>query len=168
MALPSLYPCHLSGDWQPRRPLRQDLPHRPDRNPVHVRHRAGEGDRHLHEWQTQALAAADGTNAVLEGDDATTDTVTVTVRLATSARFPTRWRALPAPSRPSTTPAAARNRIPGNAEGSRTQARHRTILLRNQTKVTGDTTTARTTASCCRGSRPTPSTTGTDPTTSGT
>jgi hypothetical protein len=34
-----------------------------------------------HEWQTQALAAVDTANAVLEGDDATTDTVTPTVRL---------------------------------------------------------------------------------------
>lgn len=34
-----------------------------------------------HEWQTQALAAADGTNAVLEGDDAITDATTATVRL---------------------------------------------------------------------------------------
>jgi hypothetical protein len=34
-----------------------------------------------HEWQTQALAAADSNNAVLEGDDATTDAVTPTVRL---------------------------------------------------------------------------------------
>src|SRR6267142_678993 len=34
-----------------------------------------------HEWQTQALAAVDTNNAVLEGDDATTDTVTPTVRL---------------------------------------------------------------------------------------
>lgn len=34
-----------------------------------------------HEWQTQALAAVDSTNAVLEGDDATTDAVTSTVRL---------------------------------------------------------------------------------------
>src|SRR3990167_6509549 len=33
-----------------------------------------------HEWQTQALAAA-GDNFVLEGDDATTDAVTATVRL---------------------------------------------------------------------------------------
>jgi hypothetical protein len=33
-----------------------------------------------HEWQTQALAAA-ATNAVLEGDDATTDAFTPTVRL---------------------------------------------------------------------------------------
>ena len=34
-----------------------------------------------HEWQTQALAAMDTANAVLEGDDATTDTATPTVRL---------------------------------------------------------------------------------------
>jgi hypothetical protein len=35
----------------------------------------------LHEWQTQALAAADGNNAQLEGDDPTTTAATVTVRL---------------------------------------------------------------------------------------
>lgn len=35
----------------------------------------------LHEWQTQALAAADNTNAQLEGDDAVTVAVTPTVRL---------------------------------------------------------------------------------------
>jgi len=34
-----------------------------------------------HEWQTQALAARDTSNAVLEGDDATTDAATATVRL---------------------------------------------------------------------------------------
>jgi hypothetical protein len=34
-----------------------------------------------HEWQTQALAAVDSSNDVLEGDDATTDAVTPTVRL---------------------------------------------------------------------------------------
>lgn len=34
-----------------------------------------------HEWQTQALAAVSSTNSVLEGDDATTDTATPTVRL---------------------------------------------------------------------------------------
>ena len=35
----------------------------------------------LHEWQTQALAAVSSINSVLEGDDATTDTLTATVRL---------------------------------------------------------------------------------------
>jgi hypothetical protein len=34
-----------------------------------------------HEWQTQALAAADNTNAQLEGDDAIANTVTATTRL---------------------------------------------------------------------------------------
>jgi hypothetical protein len=34
-----------------------------------------------HEWQTQALASVDTGNAVLEGDDATTDAATPTVRL---------------------------------------------------------------------------------------
>src|ERR1700704_5805698 len=34
-----------------------------------------------HEWQTQALAALDTANAVPEGDDATTDAATPTVRL---------------------------------------------------------------------------------------
>jgi hypothetical protein len=34
-----------------------------------------------HEWQTQALAAVDTANAVLEGDDAVTDAATPTVRL---------------------------------------------------------------------------------------
>ena len=33
------------------------------------------------EWQTDALAAASGTNAVIEGDDATTDASTATTRL---------------------------------------------------------------------------------------
>ncbi len=35
----------------------------------------------LHEWQTQALAAVNSINSVLEGDDATTDTATPSVRL---------------------------------------------------------------------------------------
>lgn len=35
----------------------------------------------LHEWQTHALTAASGSNAVIEGDDATTDAATVTTRL---------------------------------------------------------------------------------------
>jgi len=40
-----------------------------------------------HEWQTQALAAADTANAVLEGDDATTDAATPTVRLGNIAQI---------------------------------------------------------------------------------
>lgn len=40
-----------------------------------------------HEWQTQALAAADTDNAVLEGDDAVTDAATPTVRLGNIAQI---------------------------------------------------------------------------------
>ena len=34
-----------------------------------------------HEWQTRALTAASGSNAVLEGDEATTDASTANTRL---------------------------------------------------------------------------------------
>ncbi len=40
-----------------------------------------------HEWQTQALATAQTTNAVLEGDDAAADALTVTARLSNIAQI---------------------------------------------------------------------------------
>lgn len=40
-----------------------------------------------HEWQTQALEAADTSNAVLEGDDAVTNAATPTVRLGNIAQI---------------------------------------------------------------------------------
>ena len=40
-----------------------------------------------HEWQTQALATASTTNAVLEGDDAASDATTVTARLSNIAQI---------------------------------------------------------------------------------
>jgi hypothetical protein len=40
-----------------------------------------------HEWQTQALAAADTDNAVLEGDDAVTNSATPTARLGNIAQI---------------------------------------------------------------------------------
>ena len=40
-----------------------------------------------HEWQTQALATAQTTNAVLEGDDVSSDAVTVTVRCSNIAQI---------------------------------------------------------------------------------
>lgn len=43
--------------------------------------RKGSCDQKNHEWQTDVLAAADGANKVIEGDDATNDTATPTVRL---------------------------------------------------------------------------------------
>lgn len=41
----------------------------------------GKASNTNHEWQTDALAAADGTNKVIEGDDASNDAATATVRL---------------------------------------------------------------------------------------
>ena len=102
-----------------------------------------------HEWQTQALAAVDTANAQLEGDDATTDAATPRFASATSARSPTRWRAFPAPSRRSSTPAATTNSpIRRCSRASSSSATWRPILVgTNQAKVAGDTTTARKTAS---------------------
>lgn len=41
----------------------------------------------LHEWQTDTLEAASATNAVLEGDDATTDAFTATARLSNTCQI---------------------------------------------------------------------------------
>lgn len=41
----------------------------------------GKAESTKHEWQTRALAAASGSNAVIEGDDATTDAANVNTRL---------------------------------------------------------------------------------------
>lgn len=40
-----------------------------------------------HEWQTDSLAAASGANAVIEGDDATTDASTATTRLGNQCQI---------------------------------------------------------------------------------
>lgn len=42
----------------------------------------GSASNHLHEWQTDALAAASASNAVIEGDDATTNTAVPTARFS--------------------------------------------------------------------------------------
>jgi hypothetical protein len=41
----------------------------------------GEAKNTFHEWQTDALASASGSNAVIEGDDPGNDSITATVRL---------------------------------------------------------------------------------------
>ena len=41
----------------------------------------GKADNTFHEWQTDALAAASASNAVIEGDDPANDSITATVRL---------------------------------------------------------------------------------------
>ena len=41
----------------------------------------------LHEWQTDSLAAASATNAVIEGDEATADAISATTRLSNSSQI---------------------------------------------------------------------------------
>jgi len=122
----------------------------------------------LHEWQTQALAAADGTNAVLEGDDATTDTVTVTVRLSNICQISDKV------ARVTGTQEAVDHAGRGSEiayqemlKGVELKRDIETVLLRNQTKVTGDTTTARTTAAVLSWIATNDDHVGTSPTTSG-
>src|SRR3954451_8698759 len=75
-----------------------------------------------HEWQTQALAAVDTANAVLEGDDATTDAATPTVRLGNMCQISDKV----APRHRHPAGGAARRsrrraRVPGDAQGPRAQ-----------------------------------------------
>ena len=103
----------------------------------------------LHEWQTQALAAADGTNAQLEGDDPTTNATTVTVRLTNRCQISYKV------ARVSGTQQAVEHAGRDNElayqemlKGLELKRDLETILCgTNQAKVTGDTTTARKTAS---------------------
>lgn len=123
----------------------------------------------LHEWQTQDLAAA-AANAQLEGDDPTTNNATVTVRLNNVTQISYKV------ARVSGTQQAVKHA--GRSNELAYQAMLKGLELKrdmevvvagtNQTKLTGDTTTARTTASVLSWIKTNTSTTGTDPTTSGT
>jgi len=122
-----------------------------------------------HEWQTQDLATA-ATNAQLEGDDPTTNATTVTTRLANVTQISYKV------ARVSGTQQAVQHA--GRSNELAYQAMLKGLELKrdmevvlggtNQTQVTGDTTTARTTASVVSWIKTNTSTTGTDPTTSGT
>jgi hypothetical protein len=106
-------------------------------------------DAVLHEWQTQALAAADNTNARLEGDDATTTAVTPTVRLGNVCQISDKV------ARVSGTQQAVEHAGRDDElayqemlKGLELKRDMETILVgTNQAKVTGDDTTPRKTAS---------------------
>ena len=53
----------------------------PTATPFMTAIKKGKATNTLHEWQTDSLAAASGTNAVIEGNDATNSTIDATVRL---------------------------------------------------------------------------------------
>ena len=97
-----------------------------------------------HEWQTQALASASGTNTVIEGDDATTDAVTATVRLGNRCQISDKV------ARVTGTQEAIKKAGRANEmafqlvlKGLELKRDMETSLFANNAKVTGDDSTAR-------------------------
>jgi hypothetical protein len=118
-----------------------------------------------HEWQTQALAAADNTNAQLEGDDANTTVVTPTVRLGNVAQISTKVARVTGTQR--AVDHAGRDDELAYQEmlkGLELKRDMETILIgTNQAKVTGNDTTARKTASILSWIKSNTSKAGSDP-----
>ena len=103
-----------------------------------------------HEWQTQALASASTSNAVLEGDDAITDAATATVRLGNICQIQDKV------ARVSGTQEVIKKAGRSNEmayqlvlKGLELKLDVEATLLTNQAKVTGNSTTARKLASVC-------------------
>lgn len=101
-----------------------------------------------HEWQTQTLASADTSNAVLEGDDAVTDSTTATVRLQNicqiSDKVPRVTGTQQAVDKYGRSDDMDYQKILKGLELKRDME---SILLANQAYDAGNATTARTTAS---------------------
>jgi hypothetical protein len=129
----------------------------------------GKADAVNHEWQTEALAAVDSGNAVLEGDDATTDAATLTSRLGNICQISDKV------ARVSGTQEAVKHAGRGSEmahqemlKGLELKRDMESILIGvNQTKVTGDTTTARKLSSVLSWIATNDDHVGTSPTTSG-
>lgn len=123
----------------------------------------------LHEWQTQDLAAA-ASNAQLEGDDPTTNSTTVTVRL--TARCQISYKVARVSGTQQAVDHAGRDNELAYQEmlkGLELKRDMETVLVGlNQAPVTGDTTTARQTASILSWIKTNTSTSGSDPSTAGT
>jgi hypothetical protein len=118
-----------------------------------------------HEWQRQELASASSSNAVLEGDDATTDAATATVRLGNICQISDKVARV-------TGTEEAIDRAGRGSEldyqkmlkGLELKRDIETILTgTNQAKVTGDATTARKTASVLSWIKTNTSKSGSDP-----
>lgn len=98
----------------------------------------------LHEWQTDSLAAASTSNAVEEGDDATTDAVSVTVRLSNTCQISDKVPRVSG-TQEQVRKAGRRSEMSYQvAKMSRELKRDmESILLRNGAEDTGGSTTAR-------------------------
>lgn len=101
-----------------------------------------------HEWQTQALAAVNTSNAVLEGDDAVTDAATPTVRLGNIAQISDKV-ARTTGTQESVDSAGRGSELDYQKmlKGLELKRDMESILLANQAKNAGAAATARVTAS---------------------
>lgn len=102
-----------------------------------------------HEWQTQALAQASGSNAQLEGDDIVADAATPTVRLGNICQI-SRKSAQVTGTQQAVVHAGRSNELDYQVmlKGKELKRDMETVLVgTNQAKAAGNTTTARTTAS---------------------
>lgn len=102
-----------------------------------------------HEWQTQALAQASGSNAQLEGDDIAADAATPTVRLGNICQI-SRKSAQVTGTQQAVVHAGRSNELDYQVmlKGKELKRDMETVIVgTNQAKAAGNTTTARTTAS---------------------
>lgn len=101
-----------------------------------------------HEWQTQALATASTSNAVLEGDDAVTDAATATVRLGNICQISDKVARVTG-TQQAVDKAGRDDEMDYQVllKGLELKRDMEAIVLTNQAKATGDSTTARNLAS---------------------
>tara|TARA_R110000822_G_scaffold259885_1_gene384930 strand:+ start:121 stop:1065 length:945 start_codon:yes stop_codon:yes gene_type:complete len=97
-----------------------------------------------HEWQTDELSAVDGSNAVIEGDDATTTASAPTVRLGNQTQISDKVPRVTGTQRKNSSAGRGDEMDYQVTKSSRELKRDiETILLSNQAKVVGNSTTAR-------------------------
>lgn len=105
---------------------------------------AGRAKAVNHEWQTQDLAPASTSNAVLEGDDATTDATTPTVRLGNICQISDKVARVTG-TQQAIDKAGRDNELSYQVALKKLELKRdmESILLNNQAKVAGDGSTAR-------------------------
>lgn len=97
-----------------------------------------------HEWQTQALAGASDANAVIEGDDATTDAATPTARLGNYTQISDKVPRVSGTNRAVTSAGRADEMdYQVMLKGMELRRDMESSLLANKAKVAGNDTTAR-------------------------
>lgn len=103
----------------------------------------GKATNILHEWQTESLDAVDPNNAHIDGDDATGDAITPTVRVNNQCQI-LRKTIIVSGRQNSADSAGRKNELAHQIakKGKEIKRDKETIILSNQAKLTGDSVTA--------------------------